>query len=177
MLTNSDKLYSALVKDCVLSDHDLGTASLNCGSSLSTKRHLRHFHLDFRQFDLKEFVSLLNSADLNIFESNDVNCMSLEWSGKLLEALNKVTPMKCYNQRKKQCLFLIVELLDLIHQRKALFPKIRASSFQDDRFSNNSNVFAVKPTIFIENYEISTSILHVSYIAISQSIFEQSYAV
>ena len=130
VLSNSDKVHSGSVKDCEISDHCLVTAILECvhhlptGKSTSTK-YVRH---DFRQFNPDTIQMLLQNADLSQFSSHDdVNSMSSGWCGKVLEALDKVAPLKsCRPGPKKKCPFMSAELLHLIHSRKAAYRKVHA---------------------------------------------------
>ena len=177
LLTNTGKLHSGSLKDCDLSDHCLVTAHLDCDSTLSRNFRPSFFRRDFRQFDPDTFPGLLRNSSLSHFESDDVNAMWSEWSGKFLEVLDVVAPMKCYTPKRKKCPFMTAELLQLIHQRRPCTAEFVLPTSRTSSYFNSSSVCAVKPTTFIAISGMDTSMLHVRITTVSLVFSGRSLAV
>ena len=135
ILSNSTKLHSGSVEEFDLSDHCLVSAPLNytSGPSATVASRKRYLRRDFRQFDPLEFQQLLHVANLSCFQGHDVDHMWSEWSGKFLDCLDKVAPLKSYSPSKRRCPFMSAELLKPIHQRKAAYRKVCTTKFQDEK--------------------------------------------
>ena len=86
--------------------------------------------------DVSLLERLLKNAGLTQFEPSDVEGMWNEWYRKFYKALEEAVPLRYVTtmSRVRQCPFMKENMLTLIHRRKSVYRRLRASKFKNVEF-------------------------------------------
>ena len=132
LLSNIEAPPICEVVETHISDHQLiiGSFGVKLSPGKSSPISARR---DWRSFNVNLFKQYLTSANINSFRSSDdVDSLWTEWHTKVLNAIDACAPCKFTRRRKKKCPWMTPELLDIIHQRKWLYRRLKSSNFKDN---------------------------------------------
>ena len=131
MISNTDSPPDCQVIETHLSDHQLILGSFEVSHSpvVPSATAVRR---DWSKFNIDLFKDYLSGQNINSFSSSgDIDELWSEWHNKVMAAIDACSPIKSFRARKRKCLWMTPELLNLIHKRKWLYRRIRSCKFQD----------------------------------------------